>query len=739
MVSFRCAVLFCGIANALLSTTTLAVGRELTFPTDFEHATVWLFERPKIDRYMTGIIRFPYDGKMLSDAKGTIRIPEESWVSLKIQSESGYLEFIGLLPVDGIDRMELHGAEISTALLASLEKFVSLRQLVLIGCQFGELDATQLDGSQRLQEVSIRRAESIAQWRQLTPWLTKCPAVQFLFDGRPMQASDLKSFANHAAPVFLSTNLDSEAEHVLDALEEIPGDVGLEMAISDDVSTSELERIAQLQNVELLVLNSGRLDSELIRLFARLPKLKVLRFQSGTKIGNFLDNGLPLKKLEDITFTRALESELRQRFVDECLRLESLRELPKLFNATASQLRQLARRNQYTSLKVFGLDKSANESLVADVIRKNPHLTTLELANMQLTSEIRSAISKCSQLERLRLSVDQLDCQSLHPELLKNVRDLHIASNKRPTGLAALKNFPRLKSLVASFDTFDPQDCAALASIPSLESLSIESGLCDDSTAVAAGQNANIGWLMCRQHCLFNDASIDELLKNDGLIGLDIGGHLSESAIAKLNKSHTLRSLSIHSDLIDAAATSRLRDTLRQLEYFKVLPLNLTHGSIITGGDGLERSVPSGGRQSLDDLESQSIADLFGQQRFSNMQKDLKGEVTLVEFWGSWCAPCIQYEPELERLHDKYYGDGLRILSVHSRQGHEQAQAYLEKHPKNWHSIIDETGEIASSFRVPSYPSLYLFGSDGTLLVALPHRLVLERTISQLLTTLDDD
>jgi len=738
MVTFRCASLFVGIAIALLPTVALSLDRELNFPNNFDHAKVTLFGRPKNDYYMTGIIRFSYRGKLLSDAKGIVRIPAESWVGVEIQAESGYLEFIASLPVSGIDRLELHGATISTALIASLERVQSLRQMVLVGCQFGELDATQLSGSLELQHLSIEGADSAEQWQRLIPWLTKCPEVQFLFDGAPIQATDLKKFSNHASPIFLKANLDANAENVLDALEEIPGLVGVELAISDNVSTSELERVAQLENVELVVLNDGLFDSELIGLLAKLPKLKVLRVQGKTKIGNFLDEGFPLKNIEAVSFTRPLESELSQRFVNECLRLESLRELPNLINATASQLRQLASRNQYTNLAIYGLDESADESLVTDVIRQNPHLTRLTIANMQLTAELGSAISTCSQLEHLILSIEQFDGKSLQPELLSNLSYLNITSKKEPSGLAALKSFQGLKDLVASFKTFDPQDCAMLASIPSLESLTIGSGLCDASTAVAVGKNASIGRLVCRQYCLFNDASISELLENDGLTTLNIGGYLSETAISKLQKSPTLRRLSIHSDLIDDDATSRLRDSMQQLEHFEVRPLRLSLGSIIMGSDGLERWVPDVGRKPFDDLEGHSLDDMFGKLQLSDIQKELKGKVTLVEFWGTWCGPCLNYEPELERLHDKYHGDGLRLLSVHSRQGHEQANAYLEKHPKKWHTIIDETGEIAKSFNVPSYPSLYLFGSDGRLLVALPHRMVLERTISQLLSPRND-
>lgn len=111
-----------------------------------------------------------------------------------------------------------------------------------------------------------------------------------MFGGEPVLATDLEKFSHHASPIFLSANLDGDAENVLDALKDIPGLVGVELAISGDVSRLEMERISQLKNVELVVLNNGLLDAELIGILAKLPKLKVLRVQGRTKIGDFRAN-----------------------------------------------------------------------------------------------------------------------------------------------------------------------------------------------------------------------------------------------------------------------------------------------------------------------------------------------------------------------------------------------------------------------------------------------------------------
>ena len=132
-------------------------------------------------------------------------------------------------------------------------------------------------------------------------------------------------------------------------------------------------------------------------------------------------------------------------------------------------------------------------------------------------------------------------------------------------------------------------------------------------------------------------------------------------------------------------------------------------------------------------MEGYSLESFFGEERFADLRGKLDGKCTLVEFWGTWCGPCMGYEPELQRLYEKYQHVGLRIVSIHSKQGFEKGIEHLKLHPKPWESVVDDTGELADSFKVGSYPSLYLFNARGELIVALPHRLVLERTISKIL------
>jgi thiol-disulfide isomerase/thioredoxin len=78
------------------------------------------------------------------------------------------------------------------------------------------------------------------------------------------------------------------------------------------------------------------------------------------------------------------------------------------------------------------------------------------------------------------------------------------------------------------------------------------------------------------------------------------------------------------------------------------------------------------------DLPADRLANLIGKQA-TELQKmkgwinskplklaDLRGKVILLDFWGTWCGPCVQVIPELIKLHEKYHDKGLVIIGIHN-------------------------------------------------------------------------
>jgi uncharacterized protein (TIGR03435 family) len=94
---------------------------------------------------------------------------------------------------------------------------------------------------------------------------------------------------------------------------------------------------------------------------------------------------------------------------------------------------------------------------------------------------------------------------------------------------------------------------------------------------------------------------------------------------------------------------------------------------------------------------------------------DLKGKVVFLDFWATWCAPCVQSLPEINRLRDKLKGEPIVFLTV-TDEPESRIRSFLKTYEiRSWVGIDTERSAV-DAFRVSGIPDGYLIGKDGTLL-----------------------
>jgi cytochrome c biogenesis protein CcmG/thiol:disulfide interchange protein DsbE len=93
----------------------------------------------------------------------------------------------------------------------------------------------------------------------------------------------------------------------------------------------------------------------------------------------------------------------------------------------------------------------------------------------------------------------------------------------------------------------------------------------------------------------------------------------------------------------------------------------------------------------------------------------LRGKVVLVDFWASWCVPCRESLPALEKLSKSYRDRGLVVVGVNIDKAPEEARAFLTKNKfsLSFPLVNDKDHKVAERYAPPTMPSSYLIDREG--------------------------
>lgn len=90
-----------------------------------------------------------------------------------------------------------------------------------------------------------------------------------------------------------------------------------------------------------------------------------------------------------------------------------------------------------------------------------------------------------------------------------------------------------------------------------------------------------------------------------------------------------------------------------------------------------------------------------------------KGNYVLVDFWASWCGPCIQETPVLVEVYEKYKDKGFMVLGVAVWDRLEDTKGAIEKHGITWPQILNAQTIPTELYGIAGIPHIILFGPDG--------------------------
>jgi thiol-disulfide isomerase/thioredoxin len=117
--------------------------------------------------------------------------------------------------------------------------------------------------------------------------------------------------------------------------------------------------------------------------------------------------------------------------------------------------------------------------------------------------------------------------------------------------------------------------------------------------------------------------------------------------------------------------------------------------------------------------------------------ESFKGKYVMVDFWATWCAPCIGELPRLQAAYRKYHGAGFEILSISLDETRTAVTDFVKVRKLPWPQLHNGTAgaDLVDAFGVSSIPAAYLIDPDGKIIRLDLRGTALETTLAQLIST----
>lgn len=92
-----------------------------------------------------------------------------------------------------------------------------------------------------------------------------------------------------------------------------------------------------------------------------------------------------------------------------------------------------------------------------------------------------------------------------------------------------------------------------------------------------------------------------------------------------------------------------------------------------------------------------------------------RGQIVLLDFWATWCPPCIAEIPNVKKTYEKYKDQKFQVIGISLDRSMEPLKAYIEKEKLGWLQYWDNSGKVSSIYQVTGIPSTFLIDGEGVI------------------------
>lgn len=194
----------------------------------------------------------------------------------------------------------------------------------------------------------------------------------------------------------------------------------------------------------------------------------------------------------------------------------------------------------------------------------------------------------------------------------------------------------------------------------------------------------------------------------------------AEGLVAAFEKTGSI----VYTEVVNDAATGYLQRNTRSEEetlQASVFPAQLTQAL-----DKLDEAASQLSVAKLEETDTAALQEhptkaIAPELRLTDLNgktqdlKDYRGKVVLLNFWATWCPPCVKEIPSLNNLQKKFSPQDFVVLSVDVGEEPKDIQAFLEHLPADYPVLVDTASSSSAAWQLRAFPSTYVIDRKGRL------------------------